>query len=189
MNRIEFLDMLSFSLGNMPKNEKDDILYDYDEHFRFGVNNGKTEEEISRSLGDPRIIAKQYNVNYIVRQAENNKSVGNIFRAVLAAVGMGFFNLVFILGPFLGLVGVLIGLFAAAIGVTAGGIGVFLAVILQPLLPSIVTIGVNAGVAVFLSFGTTALGLLMLIGVCYLAKYFYKITIKYLKWNLDIIKK
>ena len=72
------------------------------------MENGKTEEEIAFSLGDPRILAKQFSASYAVQRAESSTSVNNILRAVLAVVGLGFFNLVFVLGPFLGLVGVLV---------------------------------------------------------------------------------
>lgn len=189
MNRQQYLSSLHAMLGSMPENEKADIIYDYEEHFRIGMEQGKSEEEIAQSLGDPRTIAKQFRADYRLKAAEEDTSAGNIVRAVIAAVGLGFFNLVFVLGPFLGLVGVIIGLAAAAVGMAVGGFAALLMVILSPLLSSHLSIDVNLPFAFFVSTGVTSFGLLFMIGVVYLTKYFFMGTVKYLKWNMDIIKK
>ena len=190
MGKTEFMSRLAGALDFMSREERDDILYDYEEHFRIGFENGKTEEEIVASLGDPRFIAKQYKANYMVKQAETDSSIGNIVRAVLAAFGMGFFNLIFVVGPFFAIVGVLIGLFAAGTGITLAGVGVFLALIIHPIAPYIPInyAGVNEGVIVFTAVGLVCMGLLFIIGVSYLFKYFFKGTVRYLRWNMDIIK-
>ncbi|MCX7708460.1 MAG: DUF1700 domain-containing protein [Clostridia bacterium] len=187
MNKHEFLTTLKNNLASMPEAEKGEILYDYEEHFRIGQEDGKSEEEIAASLGDPRFIARQFKADFSINQAATNTSAGNIFKAVLATVGLGFFNLVFVFGPFMGLVGALIVFFAAALGVTVGGLGTLLVVFLAPAFPDFIAMDVSPVVAVFMSIGTTCLGLLMFIGCCYLAKFFYKGTVKYLKWNMDII--
>jgi uncharacterized membrane protein len=41
---------------------------------------------------------------------------------------------------------------------------------------------------VFISVGITALGLLLIIGDYYLARFFYHAGIRYLKWNIGVIK-
>jgi uncharacterized membrane protein len=40
---------------------------------------------------------------------------------------------------------------------------------------------------VFFSVGITAVGLLLVIGDIYLARFFYHMGIRYLKWNIHII--
>lgn len=190
MNKLQFLTTLQNLLKGIPETDKSDILYDYEEHFRIGMENEKTEEEISASLGDVRAIALQFKADYSINQAETNASAGNILRAVLAAGALGFFNLVFILGPFMGLVGILFGLFAAGIGLTVGGIGGILILIFAPAFPNNINLGgLNPLVVAFTSLGIACFGILFFIGVCYLSKFFYKGTVKYLKWNLDIIRK
>lgn len=190
MNRNEYISALGNLLNGIPEQDKNEILYDYSEHFRIGLENGKTEEEIAQALGDVRMIARQFKADYSVRQAETNTSAGNILRAVLAACLLGFFNLVIVLGPFLGLIGVLIGLFAASVGTSAGGCGLFLGVILAPAFPSYVDLGGFDPVAVaFFSVGVMCLGLLFFIANCYLARLLYKGTVKYLKWNIEFIKR
>jgi uncharacterized membrane protein len=191
MNKNEFLTTLETSLVNFPANEKTEIMYDYEEHFRIGEENGKSQEDLIKELGDPKNIAKQYRVSQSIDLAQSQPSTKNIFNAVFAAISLGLFNLIFILGPFMGLVGVMIGLFAAAVGVTVAGGGMLLAIVLAPVIPQFVNIPteVPAGVFVFYGVGTMALGLLFFIGVYYLAKYFYGGTIKYLKWNMNVIRK
>ncbi len=187
MNKGEFLRRLSKALDNLPAVEKNDILFDYEEHFNIGMEAGRTEEEIAQSLGDPYILSKQINVNYMINKAEKTATAGNVLKAVLASVGLGFFNLVFVLGPFLGLVGVLIGIWGGSLGLTFSGIFLFIATIFRPMLPFIVNIPVSFFTAIFLSIGLTSLGLLVTIGCYYLTKSFYMITVRYLKMNLQII--
>lgn len=194
MNKSEFLKELSSLLSSLPSDERQEILFDYEEHFSVGKENGKTEDEIIKSLGSPRSIAKQYNASYIVTQAEINPSPSNMTKAVFATLALGFFNLVFVLGPFLGVVGVLIGLFGASIGMTLAGIAVFFQGALGPAMGSLgpyinipFALEANPGATIFLGLGLTALGLLFSIGNCYLAKFLYIGTVKYLKFNLKLI--
>jgi uncharacterized membrane protein len=166
-------------------------MYDYEEHFRFGIESGKTEEEIVIALGDPSLIAKQYRANQTIELANTNPSTKNIFGAVLAAVSLGFFNLVIVLGPFIALVGVVFALFASAIAVIISGLALTIASIASPIFPGIISVPLNVPLTAITLFGvgTSALGLLFFIGVYNVAKYFSIVTIKYLKWNLSIINK
>lgn len=60
MNKNEFLTKLDQALVGVPEGERKEILYDYEEHFRNAGAAGKTEAEISHSLGTPEFIAEQY---------------------------------------------------------------------------------------------------------------------------------
>ena len=102
MNKSEFMKELSRNLTNIPVEEMHDISIDYDEYFIIGVEKGRSEEYIALSLGEPKTIAKQLRVNYMIEKAQNTETSGNIIRAVIAAVGLGLFNIIFILGPFIG---------------------------------------------------------------------------------------
>ena len=113
MNRHDFMHGLRRSLAGLPTEDRDEILDDYEEHFQSGLAEGKPEEEIAASLGDPVAIAKLYRANHLVQKAEAATSAGNIAKAMFAIIGLSFFNLVFIWGPFLGLTGVMLALFTA----------------------------------------------------------------------------
>lgn len=190
MNRVDFLNSLNSQLSRLSQAERTDILYDYEEHFAIGLEQGKTEEEIARSLGDPRLIARQFIADTFVKQATETKSFGNVVRAVFAIAGLGFFNLVITVPIFFSLLAVLISLFAAAFSIALAGLGVTLAPIIEPMFPDYVDMGsVNPGVMIFSGVGLIVLGVLFTIGVVYLSKYFFKGTISYLKMNMSIIKK
>ncbi len=189
MNKKEFIDILKNQLYGLPKGDIDEIIYDYEEHFSVGLGRGKSEDEISKELGDPKKIAKSYKANIVIENAQNNPTPTNIVKAVIATIALGLFNLIFVLGPFIGLVGVLIGLFGGALGVTFGGIGMFIGAIFGPVFGGNVNISINPIGAAFIGLGTTALGILFFILDIYLTKFAYKGTVKYLKYNIDIIKK
>ncbi|WFD11494.1 HAAS signaling domain-containing protein [Tepidibacter hydrothermalis] len=187
MNKKEFIDILKNQLYGLPKEDIDEILYDYEEHFSVGLGRGKLEDEISKELGDPKKIAKSYKAHIVIENAQNNPTPTNIVKAVIATIALGLFNLIFVLGPFIGLVGVLIGLFGAALGITVAGIGAFFGSIFAPVFGG--NVSVNPIGAAFMGIGTTALGILFLILNIYVVKFAYKGTVKYLKYNIDIIKK
>ncbi len=46
MSKEQFLKELSSHLRKLPDEERKDILFDYEEHFQFGIEEGKTESEI-----------------------------------------------------------------------------------------------------------------------------------------------
>jgi len=187
MNKKEFLGRLSELIKDIPEEEKKDILFDYEEHFRIGLEKGRKEEEIAASLGDPKVIAKQSRASCILKEAEKTTSASNIIKAIFAAVGLGFFNLVIVLGPAMGLIGILVALFASAFAITISGVAVLFGTLLGPVFAWNVYIPFAAVVSIPLGIGLTALGLLSLIGTFYLTKFFYKFSISYLKMNLQII--
>lgn len=194
MNKIEFLNILEMSLRDLKDGEKEEILYDYEEHFRIGEQSGKSEDELIKELGDPNNIANQYRTS---NQQENNEVLKDkieedrpIIVPIIATCGLLLFNLIFIFGPFMGIFASIMGLFVSAIGIIIAGIGVIFGVILLPFFPQYISIpnGISGFAIILLGIGTVALGLLFLIGMCYVVKYFYKGTVKYINWNLKIIK-
>ncbi|MHB8065234.1 MAG: DUF1700 domain-containing protein [Ruminiclostridium sp.] len=106
---------------------------------------------------------------------------------------------------------IMISFYAAAAGMTLGGIGIVLAIFAEPYFPEFISIDINTGSAVFLSIGVFCLGILSIIGSikfskicfrwskeCIVASYnaaqkcargFYMWILKYLKMNVDIIKR
>jgi uncharacterized membrane protein len=187
MNKKEFLDNLSKYLRGIPWEDEQDILSDFTEHFEMGVKEGRTEEDLAKSLGDPKALANQLRASIMVAKAEKETTAVNITRAVFASLGLGFFNLVFVLGPFIGILGILAGLFAAAIGISAGGITGLLATIFSPLFPEYFNLVVNPAVGIFASIGAACFGLLFFIGNVYLIKGFFRLFIRYIKFNTRIV--
>lgn len=188
-NEQEYIRILRSRLeGTLPSDELEDILYDYSEHFRIGRANGRSEDELFRSLGSPEDVAREMRAIYLVRKAEDNKSAGNIVHAVLATLGLGLFNLVFVLLPFILFVILLLVVFILGILLAVSGPAAFIYAILQLLGVPAFAIWQSPLAGAFFSIGITSLGLLLVIGDYYLARFFYRIGIRYLKWNISIIK-
>jgi uncharacterized membrane protein len=187
MSKQDFLKTLERLLGNMPEDDKKEILYDYEEHFRIALEKGKTENEIIKSLGDVNDIARQYKADFSIRKAESYASAGNVTRAILATMWLGLFNVVVVLIPFVILSSILTGFFTVSIGLTIGGIGSFAAACFYPLISNFINLDISIPFVLFASIGIFCLGMLSFIGSCYLLKYFFKGLIKYLKWNQGII--
>lgn len=181
MDRAEFLRRLREPLRGLPDADLADILYDYEEHFRIGMEKGRTEEELAASLGDPDELAREIRAIHLVKKAEHTASANNIVRAVAATIGLGLFNLIVVLVPFLILVTILATFFFIGVGFTLGGP---VAMLLSPM----PLMGITPLAAVFFAIGFAALGLLIIIGDYYVARLFYTMTIRYLKWNLSVIR-
>lgn len=195
MNRKEFLESLRNQLKNIPGEEIDDILQDYGDHITIGMEKGRNEEELIKSLGDPKEIAKQINVNYLIKNAETKTSARNIFRAVYATAGLGIFNLIFILPPFIIILFLLFVLFAVPILMMLTYLMVLVGSMFSLLAPGFFFktfegdfSGPEAVGALFISIGSISLGLLILIGGYYVSKVIFKLVLMYLKFNLNIIQ-
>ena len=188
MNKKQFLDQMTVNLRGIPKEDRLDIISDFEEHFKIGMEKGRSEDELSESLGNPKILAKQLKANVLVDQAEKTASATNITRAVFGTLGLGFFNLIFVLGPFAGITAVLFSLFATAVAIAASGITILVATIFGPLFPEFVGIIVNPAVGIFGSIGLTCFGILFFIGDIFLGKVLYRLFIKYIKFNIRVIK-
>ncbi|WMJ79847.1 DUF1700 domain-containing protein [Clostridium sp. MB40-C1] len=186
MNKQQYLDILSKNL-NVSKEEKEEIIYDYEEHFRVGMENGKSDEEIIKELGEPKAMAKQYSVYEFVEKAKEKPSPKNIYSAILAFMGMGFFNLIFVLGPSLAVAGILFALIVISFSIIISGAAFALAPILVPLgIANVSNIPILA--TPFLGIGFLALGILATRGSYKINKGFYKVIIKYIDKNIKIIK-
>ncbi len=190
MNREEFLKSLKNTIWRLHASEVEDIIRDYEEHFDSGIAEGKSEEDIARALGNPRVIGRAYRMDVLLKEGERKGTFGSITRAVLATLGLGLFNAIFVIGPYFGLVGALAGLWGAGIGLTASGLGAVIAVIFRPLLPAFIGFGgVSPVFFVLAGIGVCALGLLSIIGLVKLSKWFFLLTVRYLKFNLRVIRK
>lgn len=199
MNKNDYLSTLKRLLIGLPEEDINEILYDYEEHFRIGAGEGKTEEQISAELGDVRNTARMYktdiphNTTYESTFSSDNsinytETPSSTIRSLFVAMGLGLFNLIFVLPLYLTFWGVLLGFWGASAGITLGGAGAFLISLLSPLFPSFIYMsGINLIFAFAISVGLTCLGLLFSIGNLYLSKWFFNLSKRYYTWNIDTI--
>jgi uncharacterized membrane protein len=188
-NKQEYIRLLRNRLeGTLPADELEDLLMDYSEHFRMGKANGRSDEELWRSLGSPDDVAREIRAVHLVKKAEDVRSCSNIFHAVIATLGLGLFNLVFVLAPFMLLLVMLLVVFIIGVLFAVFGPVAFIWSVLQLAGVAVSGVWLSPLAGVFISVGITALGLLLIIGDYYLARFFYHAGIRYLKWNIGVIK-
>ncbi|MBU5485914.1 DUF1700 domain-containing protein [Clostridium sp. MSJ-11] len=95
MNKVSYLEQLEKSLGNLPKNYRNDILKDYYNHFEEGILIGKSEEEISSNLGDVNVIARNIISEYHAEHSDQVKNTKNNSSKLFAIANIiiGIFNM------------------------------------------------------------------------------------------------
>lgn len=180
MNREMYMRELDRLLAAVPEHIRAEWLYDYDMHFRMEAERGVPEEQTAYALGDPRIIAGELLLGYRVREAETRQNVVSVSRAVFATLGVGFFNLVFVLGPFFALLGVLICCWAVAAALFACG----MVAVLEGFYGDIFNWQQSVSIASAL-FG---LGILAGTASLWATRGFFRLTLKYLKFNTRLVK-
>ncbi len=181
MNKLEFINQLEKSLSRLTPNERKDILRDYEEHFTFGLEGGKTEEEVSKNLGSPKQIAKEILSIYHVEKAEEKPSAGNVGRAVIAVVGLGFLNLFIVFW-----------LLIIVVSLLFSGWAIGASFLLSPILVLIDWLLSEAGFEafeLFLSFTLFGIGMFILIGMKFATQFIVKIFIRYLRFNVSTVKR
>lgn len=178
MNKEQFLRELSGHLRKVSEEERRDILYDYEEHFQFGLEEGKTESEIIKGLGSPKAIAKEMLALYRFDEMKKDPSASNITRAVMAALGLSLLNFIIVLGPLIAIVSFIFSLWVG--GVVS---------IVAPLLVVIkILMGTFLWLDIFVSITFVGVGLLLCIFAYYCTKGFKNFCVGYVNWNLKMIK-
>lgn len=182
MNKKTFLNQLKKGLKGIPKADLDDILYDYEEHIDSALETGKSEEEITRELGSPKKIAKQHKAEFYFNQADEKKTTGSAFKAIIAGIGLSVFNIIFVLPLILSLYAALIAVFLSFIAVAASGLVVVVAgIIFLGFLPALAV--------VFVGIGVTCLGILLSLGMAWLIKIVTLGIVSYGKANIGIVRR
>lgn len=180
MNKYQFMRILESSLERLPSNERLDIIQDFEEHFAIGLDEGKTEEEIVKSLGSPHQIAREILATYHLERVQTKASTGNVFRALWAVIGLGFFNLVIVLGPFIAIASIIVAGWAVGIS--------FIASPLLVLVNSVIFPGTFEYFDLFASMALCGIGLFISIGMFFASRAIVNGFVRYLKFNVRIVK-
>jgi uncharacterized membrane protein len=181
MVKNEFLTKLESLLSRVPEHDRKEMLYDYEEHFAIGLENGRSQAELIAELGDPHVIARDLLADYRIGRAERDKTPSNMGRAIIATISLSFFNLVFILGPVAGLFGAYVTLCAVSFGLMVFPLAILGSYFLGF---SYETFTVNF----FVSLTSFSLGVLLSIGMIHVGKFFYNVILRYIKFNAKVIK-
>ena len=187
MQKDEYIRNLRKALSRLPESEREDIIADYEEHFSVGVSEGRDEADIAGALGDPRSLGREHAALFLVREAEIDPSARGLGRAVAATVGLGLFNLLVVLLPFLLLVLILILILVIGFSLACSGplLTGYSVLSLLGIMPSGLSAPPLAGV--FFGIGLTSAGLFLMVITGWLMRIFYRLGIRYLRWHISVI--
>src|SRR5699024_12491571 len=88
MGKNDFIKKLNKHLKDIPDEERQDIIRDFDEHFWMAEEEGKNEQQIANDLGDPKSLAKSLRANFFINQAKTNTSWNDMRNALAASIGL-----------------------------------------------------------------------------------------------------
>lgn len=180
MNKKQFLFILQNHLTSITEEEKQELMADYESHFTYGQQNGKTEEQIVLELGDPFELVKEILGDRFTIQDPYifTKKPVSITRNIFVYIGLFFLNIV--------IVPLLIGLWSGWIGLCAGSLGALVSPLL--LIPEYLINHEFSIAKLFASIACMGIGIWLFIAVEYAFKGLKKISTTYLKWNINITK-
>lgn len=176
-------------MKNVDKDEKKDILNEYESHFISGYKDNKDDTEIIKKLGDPVKISKEINAMTAINKVEKEKNIKNIFIAAFSIMSLSIFNFISIIFSFFVLLLLLPLILAYVIAVPI--------MIVSPII--LLVIGVINGFDtismndIFEVIKGVILGIILgiILGFMgyFVAKYFLNFVVLYLKWDMAILKK
>ncbi|HEY9103784.1 DUF1700 domain-containing protein [Chitinimonas sp.] len=193
MNREQFLSTLRHELRGILPQEREEIIADYEEYFRDARAAGRDEEEVARSLGSPRQLARELRAEARIKDWEAQRSPGNLLRMCLAVAGLGLINIM-VLPLLLCLVLTVLVLFVAAFVLMVTGIGLLLAGMPGMGLGHLITVDV-AGIEVtkplhvaWVGFGVLGVGLVWALVNTWLSKWLARGLARYARLNYRLVR-
>lgn len=127
MTRAEFITRLRRGLAGLPVTTIADIVADHEAHFADGQAAGRTEAEVAAALGDPGRLAREMRAEAGLKQWEERKNPSNALAAVIALLGLGAIDIIFLLPLLMGVLGALFGVLVAVVAIFVSGGFVFAA--------------------------------------------------------------
>ncbi|WP_028593002.1 DUF1700 domain-containing protein [Paenibacillus assamensis] len=174
MNKQKYISELSSYLKCLPPSEREVVLGDYEEHFANALYCSRDEEEIVRSLGTPKLVAKEIIAQYRLQEATHSPTLNRITKATLAIAGIGIFNIVPVLIPFAISLLVVVSMYVIA--------GLLLA---SPLIMLIQNgVSWNLLFDFFWILGLVGVGLLLVIGLNKMITWYYNQVLRYLRYSI-----
>lgn len=177
MTKKQFISILQSRLRPLPPQERRELVQDVESHFAFGLQNGRTEQEIADELGDPfeiarealgdRFLAPEVPINEPTRLAKAFIMIGLIFCGLVAV-------------PFL------FAMWAGGAGIALGAV----ASVLSPVLFVIDSVLQDSfyPAKMFLSIALVGFGLLLAQVSLLIFSALVKITRGYSNWNARMMK-
>ncbi len=74
-------------------------MNEYDTHFYSGQQEGKSESDVCKELGNPKLIGKELTATSSVENAHQKVSLMNISSAIVAVMGLSLLNFFIVIIP------------------------------------------------------------------------------------------
>ncbi|MCD9022198.1 HAAS signaling domain-containing protein [Cohnella silvisoli] len=174
MNKLEFIETLRYYLAALPEDERNELLRDYEAHFIYGQQNGKSETEIARELGDPLALAREAIGPDFLPPPPWSPSRRDIPRFIGVSILLFFLNVMFAIPVFASI-------WAAFIAICAATLSCFLAPV--ALVAETVLYGNYMPGKWFVAIGMVGIGMLLAVAAKSIGKWLVFITLNYAKWN------
>lgn len=174
MTQPEYLAQLKSELKHVGISDVEEIASEYEQHFRFKLADGFSEEEIAAKLGAPEAIAAQF----ASVKSDSKKNGGRkIFLTVwLALLGLleGMLDLLF--------AGFILALAGAAVACAAIGVELIFGLNFAGLLPAM-----PYGGAAVMGVSFLALAVLFSLAVSYCTAYLFQIIRASIRWRKNVL--
>lgn len=178
MNKKQFIAILRGELASMHESERDELIEDYETHFAFGLQSGKTEEQIVCELGDPFEISRSAMEDRGFSQPLKVSKGTEVPRTIFSVTALVLLNLM-----------IMIPVGAAVWSVWVAVAAASAALLLSPLAALIDGIVFSfQGAKLFASIAFCGVGAFAGIGAYYLFFALRRISLIYTKWNIRIMK-
>jgi uncharacterized membrane protein len=125
MTRNEFMSRLRRGLSGLAPTVIADIVADHEAHFAEAAAAGRTEAEAAAALGDPDRLARELRADAGLKRWEETKNPSNAGAAIVALVGLGAIDIIFLLPLLMGVLGALFGIMVAVVTLFVSGGFVF----------------------------------------------------------------
>ncbi|QLY26519.1 DUF1700 domain-containing protein [Bdellovibrio sp. KM01] len=184
MTKAEFFEQLNEGLKKVRKDERADILAEYEEHFHHALAKGKTEDQICKDLGSVDQIIKDYRIEKVLADQVTGETghAKSIMRAALILMALAPLNFLVFIGPFLVTMCLLVAFWSVGGSLFLVGAAMFftlLVKIFSSLLVPVLMIG---------CVGIASLGIFFMLLLLPITQLAGAMTFRYLKWNLDFAR-
>ena len=174
MNKQEFIETLRHYLAALPEDERNELLRDYEAHFIYGQQSGKTEAEIAKELGDPLVLAREALGSDFLSSPLWSPPRRDIPRFIGVSILLFFMNIMIAIPITVSFWAVFIALCAVTIGCLLAPVALVIETIMYgDFLPG----------KLFAAIGMTGIGMLLSVAVKYIGKGLLYVTVSYGKWN------
>ncbi|MCK5731563.1 MAG: DUF1700 domain-containing protein [Tenericutes bacterium] len=172
MNKKDFFKELKKELENNNISEIEDIIRDFEEHFEPKLEEGKTEEEITRKIGNPQDIANDY-ANHSINEEGHKNHKSNRINVLLL-----FILDIFVVPLYIALFAVVLTLGVASITFLTLGFSLIFSINIESLIPSMPYIS-----SLIFGIGIISVFIVFAIGTIYMYLYVRQWGRVYLRWH------